>query len=72
MTAADVVTARIGLLRLTERLVADYQGTCSAETVIRTVAGCRDELRRMGLEAGLMPALEAMARTRLDRRLCAA
>jgi hypothetical protein len=72
MTAADVVGVRAGLLRLTEQLVAEYRTTFAAGTVIRTVVGCRDDLRRVGVQAGLVPAVEAMARTRLDRRLCAA
>lgn len=41
----------------------------AAGTVIRTVALCARELRLAGVDAGLPPAVEAMARQQLYRKL---
>ena len=68
MSGADVVQVHAELLRLTERLVREYQQWLAAGTVIRTVVGARDELRLAGVGAGLAPAVEAMARYRLQEK----
>ena len=47
------------------RLVSEHGERLSAETVLRCLAGCHDELHRAGVRAGLNHAAEAMARIRL-------
>jgi hypothetical protein len=59
------------LLGLTEHLVDEYGGRLAVGTVIRTVAVARDELRLAGVRAGLVTAVEAMSRHRLQQRLVA-
>ena len=68
MSGADVVQVHAQLLRLTEQLVREYQAELAAGTVIRTVVGARDELRLAGVAAGLAPAVESVARRRLQER----
>jgi hypothetical protein len=47
------------------RLLAEHGERLSAETVLRCLAICHDELHHAGVRAGLNHAAEAMARTRL-------
>ena len=70
MSGADVVRLRGQLLELTERLIQEFRDTTlAAGPVIRAVAAARDELRRAGVEAGLLAAIEASARQRLRTQL---
>ena len=46
-------------------LLVEFRGVLPAGTVLRCVAGCRSQLRRAGVRAGLDVAVEAMARHRL-------
>ncbi len=63
----DVRAVRQELLEVTERLVREHDEV-PAGSVIRCVARCRDELLALGLRAGLVEAVEAMARRRLRDR----
>ena len=63
----DVLAVRQELLEATERLVREHDDV-PAGSVIRCVARCRDELLALGLRAGLVDAVEAMARRRLRDR----
>ena len=69
MSGADVVRLRSQLLQLTERLVQEFRDSLAAGAVIRAVEAACDELRRAGVEAGLLPAIEARARQRLTAQL---
>lgn len=60
--------SRQALVEVTQRLVKEFGTDQSAGSVIRCVARCRDELLRLGLRAGLLDAVEAMARRRLQER----
>jgi hypothetical protein len=68
MSGADVVLLRAQLLQLTERLIRENRDSVAAGAVIRAVASARDELRAAGLRNGLLPAVEALARERLQRQ----
>ncbi len=50
---------------VSDRLIAEFDGRLPAATVIRHVAGAREQLVALGLRAGLGYATEAMARSRL-------
>ena len=67
MSGADVVRLHAQLLQLTERLLRENRDSLSAGAVIRAVAAARDELRAAGVQNGLLPAVEALARERLQR-----
>ena len=69
MSGADVVLLRAQLLQLTERLIRENRDSLAAGAVIRAVAAARDELRAAGVQNGLLPAVEAMARQRLQMQL---
>jgi hypothetical protein len=56
-----------GQLKLLDRLIAEFAGDLPVGVVIRCVAVCAVELRRLGVDKGLDDALESMARTRLRR-----
>jgi hypothetical protein len=69
MSGADVVRLRSQLLELTERLIRENRDALAAGAVIRAVAAARDELRSAGVLNGLVPAVEARARQRLQNQL---
>ena len=64
----DVAAARQALLDVTHGLVREYEGDVPAGSVIRCVVRCRDELLLLGLREGLVDAVDAMARRRLEAR----
>ena len=69
MSGAEVVQLHAQLMQLTERLIRENRRRLSAGSVIRAVAVAREQLRPAGLGDGLLPAVEALARERLERQL---
>ena len=66
MESAATKRANRALMReLTERLIIEMRDVAPAGSVIRTVARCQENLLSAGVRQGLVPATEAMARTRL-------
>jgi hypothetical protein len=72
--AAVAGTARAavgrGLAALIRRL-AGYDGRRPADLIVGCVCVCAGGLPQAGVRSGLVPATEALTRTRLDRRLLA-
>ena len=60
---------REALGTLTVQLVAEFAGLLPAGSVIRCVGRCRESLAGMGVQAGLVLAVEGMARGLLLQRL---
>jgi hypothetical protein len=54
------------MLAMTESLIAHYSGVIPAGSVMRCVARCQEHLLRAGVRDGLVAAVEASARRRLD------
>ena len=71
MPPAERHRLRNDLLRMTERLIADYAGIIPAGSVMRTVARCHSQMRRLGVRDELVPVVEQAARTRLTAILSA-
>jgi hypothetical protein len=67
--AAHVVAKHHDLPIRTQALVREFHPILTADDVITTMAGCRQELIRSGLRHGLPTATEAMTRARLQMRL---
>jgi hypothetical protein len=67
--AAHVVAEHDDLPIPAQGLVCEFHSILSADDVITTMAGCRQELIRSGLRHGLPTATEAMTRARLLMRL---
>ena len=61
-----MIGLRHELLEVTERLVKEYEAILPAGSVLRCVVRCRDELLLLGLSDGLLEAVDAMARRRLQ------
>jgi hypothetical protein len=69
-TAFEVRRSTHGeVLELSVSLAAEYSGLVPAGTVIGIVARARERMLTMGVRAGLVVAVESMARARLAR-LC--
>ena len=58
-------SARTDLHQVTHSLIGEFLGRLPPGTVIRQIARAREQLIGVGVRAGLVPAVEAMARTRL-------
>jgi hypothetical protein len=54
------------MLRMTEQLVAEFQGAFSARAVVAAVGRCRERLLLSGVRHGLVPATEAAVRAQLS------
>ena len=65
----DVAAVRHALLDTTDRLVTELGVHLPAGSIIRCVVRCRDELWLLGVRDGIVEAVEAMARRRLQNRL---
>jgi len=67
MTIEEAKVLRVELLTMTERLIAEFDGT-PAGSVIAVVALCRRQLAATGVNSvGLTYATESMARTKMSK-----
>jgi hypothetical protein len=57
--------ARDGLYQVTYNLIDEFDGLLPPGTVISQVLHAREHMIGLGVRSGLVPAAEAMARTRL-------
>jgi hypothetical protein len=62
---ADRLTAQEDLLRLTDRLVAEFAATHAAGTVLNRVARARETLLAAGVRERLLSTVEAVVRAEL-------
>lgn len=62
---------RDDMLRMTERLIADYAGRVPAGGVMRVVARSQEQLRSIGDGSHLVERTEMLARIRLAKRFAA-
>lgn len=55
-------------MRLIEGLISEFAGHLPAGVIIAETVRSRDQLLASGVRSGLVPATEAMTRTRLSER----
>jgi hypothetical protein len=63
--------SRDDMLRMTERLIADYAGRVPAGGVTQVVARAQEQLRSTGYDDLLVERTEMVARSRLAKRFAA-